>query len=179
MGHGGVNVRIEPPGLAIRLKRRLEQTAVAARMGEARKQLRIGLRTAQPLEQALHRIHSVALVHLDIGVQIVRQRKIGIELQRPLDRAAPLRQFLRRSFGKLAHQPARPPQTSPRGRVSGIQRDALLIQTDRFRKPAEYFARFIRAQVQIVGSRIGRRIVRELLPLARGQAAARATRRRR
>ena len=153
------------PGLTIRLNRRLEQTEVAGRVRETCKQLRIRLCNAQAFEQTLHRIHSVALVDLNVRVEIVRQRKIGVEFESPLDRDAPLLQFLHRSSGKFGQHPTRPPQTSPCRRVCGVERDTLLIQADGFREPGVLFARFIRAQVQVVRSRIGRRIVGELLPL--------------
>jgi len=167
-------VRIQPPGLTIRLNRRLEQTAVAGGMSEAAN--RSG--SVFELRRRLSSLLSASIGALGppgVRVQIVRERKIRIQFQSPLDRVRPFRQLVGGSLGKLAHHPACPSQASPGGCVPGIQRDTLLIQADRFRKPAEPLPAFVRPQVQVIRGRIGRRIVIELLPLTTVNAA-RATR---
>jgi hypothetical protein len=66
--------------------RRLQQPAVPAHMTQPRKKFRIAPSLMGAVQEAFHSIQRTALVHLNVRVQIVGQRQIGIQAKRRLKR---------------------------------------------------------------------------------------------
>ena len=116
----------------MRLERFSQQPAVSARLHQSGQQLRVG-RYARALDQSDHRALGVAAIDVHVRGEVVRERQLGIEIERALQRlvgfllpapsplgAAPFREH-------AAH--AREPR--PRGRVARVFGQALLVHLAR------------------------------------------------
>ena len=78
----GLDVRIEPARFGVRRQRFLVETGIPARVHQAREQLRVVAVTRRGVEQADDRALGLADVGFEIGVELVRDRQLRVQLER-------------------------------------------------------------------------------------------------
>src|ERR1700730_16553531 len=92
-------------------------------------------------------------VHFELREQLVGDRQIGIELERPPKRRLRvIETFLRSSRQVLPHYVMDPTEACPRRRIAGILVDALHVQVARDAPLLRVVAELIAAKEVLVGS---------------------------
>ena len=103
----------------VRQQRRAEQTAVPAGVDEAGKQLRIGAPAGGLAEQPHHRVARAAAIDVELRGEVVRQRQIGIQLERAMQCVLRAREVLAAAAAKLADEPPDASERAPTPAHSG------------------------------------------------------------
>ena len=108
------HVGIEPPRLGVRGNRLLEETAVAARVDETCEEFRIVAMPVGLVQQTNESTLRLTDVGLEIRVELVRDRQMRIELERPAECVLGPRLALGRRSHVLADHAMTAPEVRPR-----------------------------------------------------------------
>ena len=170
------NLRLEIERARVRGDRRVEQAAIPARAHQAGQQLRVG--GVRALDETDHRVVGATEIHLELREQLVGDRQIGIEIERPPERRLRVIETLLRSRRQvLGHHVMDPAEARPRGRVVRIFLDALQVQIARDAPLLRVVTELVAAQKVLVGRRRST-ARRAAASAARGWSAATRARRR-
>src|SRR5258708_1671811 len=146
--------------LCVRSERSLEQSAVATRAYQSRKQLRVG--ASCPAHEAHHRVVRAPQIDLELGVQLMRACQVRIELERSTKRGFRAAQLLMPPrLEVLRHHVTNSPEPRPRRRVPRIILDAPLVQVASDTPLLCVEAELIGPKKIFVGSLAGRYVVVE------------------
>ena len=167
----GLDGGIDPPRSPIRRQRGLKQAAKAARHHETGEEMRIRCASPHPLQQPHHGLGCPALLlDLEIGIEVVCDREVGVDLQRPAKRLLRERHALDLPLrAVLREHPIDPAQSSPRRRVVRVLLEALPIEVAGHREPGRIRGvgtEVIGAEVQVVGLRVDRLLAAERAAIA-------------
>ena len=149
---------IEPARLGMRGDRLFVESAVAAGVDEPREQLRIVAVTTGLAQQAHERPLRLADVRLEVCVELVRDREARIELERAAEGVFGARLAIWCAFDVLADHAVAATEVSPRGSEARIQLQAALIQLARAREAVVGARELVRAEVELVGAGVVRRV---------------------
>src|SRR5262249_49983142 len=73
---GGRDARIEAARFMLSEKRRLQEAAVAGDVAQAGEQFRVGAAPGGQVEETLQSFEAAALIDLQVGIEIMSERKI-------------------------------------------------------------------------------------------------------
>src|SRR5262245_31454856 len=102
----------------------------------------------------------MALIRLEVRIVLVRDCQARVERQRATERLLGARRTVRRAVDIFAEYPIAPAESSPCGRESRVELQALLIQVPRGRETVVSARQLVGSEVQLVGPGIVRRVGR-------------------
>ena len=129
------NVWIEPARLRVCRDRLLVEPAIPARVHEPGEQFRVIAMPARFAKQPHDGLLGVPHVGLEIGVELVRDRKPRVQRERAAERFLGTLFAVERAANVFADDAMTPADVRPRRSKAGIELDTALVQFPGLRKP--------------------------------------------
>ena len=129
MRHARSDVRVEAARMLERGDRRVEQATVAACLNEPCEELGVARAVVGATNQAQHRCFGLPELDFEVGVEVVRDRQVRIQLEGSCERRLRLLVVILRGFARVHPENAMDPtKTGPRRREVRILRKARAVQ---------------------------------------------------